>query len=177
MLCRSTSRRSSAGVGRRRARGCGGWAQWRARSLRRQPITVASFTISITLLRCRRSNARDNAASTVRSAGVNLGRSICHCRTSTWWRRARISASRLSPNTNISPRRAISSQNRCKMTDDTAGYRTDSPPRRKVQRSDRAWHRQDLVPRAVAVQFQTAVHVSLKNQVATDGQTTISCSG
>ena len=53
--------------------------------------------------------------------------------------------------------------------------RATSPPRRRVQRSDRAWHRQGLAPRKVVVQFQTAVHVSLKNQVATGGRTTISC--
>ena len=74
---RSTSRRSSLGVGGRPVRGCGGWVQRRAVRRRCQPITVAGLTINITGLRPAPSNARDNSARTVRSVGVNLRRSIC----------------------------------------------------------------------------------------------------
>ncbi len=94
--------------------------QWWATRRRCQLITVAGFTINMTWLSRRRSNARDNMARMVRSVGVNLGRSICRCSTRIWWRRARISASRLSPDTNNSPRRAMSSRNRCERAEDTA---------------------------------------------------------
>ena len=72
----------------------GGWAQRRATRRRCQPITVAGFTIRNTSARRRRSNTAESMARIVRSAGLNWARLIWRCSTRTWWRKARISASR-----------------------------------------------------------------------------------
>lgn len=74
-----------------------GWVQCRATRRRCRPITVSGFTIRKTSASRRRSSALESIVRSVRSVSLNCGRVICRCKTVTWWRRARISASRSSP--------------------------------------------------------------------------------
>jgi hypothetical protein len=91
---RRINRRTSASIGGRPGERVCGWVQRRETRRRCQPITVAGFTIRNTSARRRQSNTEASIARIIRSAGVNCARLIWRCSTRTWWRRARISASR-----------------------------------------------------------------------------------
>ena len=107
---RSVSRRSSAEVDGRPGGRCG-WVQCRAMRRRCQRNSVSGVTSHPA--RLGRASAAAIAASKLRSASVNSGRSIWRRSTASWWRNTMISRSLERPERTVS--RASDARNRYKI--------------------------------------------------------------